>query len=297
MKKKISLILIICILNVLNVSVFANADDNYFLETNKLPDGSIFLEDYNPMGQNNSLLSIIDTDDRIRITSPNYPNSTICYLESSFSTGRSRGTAWMSGRNFALTAAHCVYDYNNNTSASSAVIFPAANEDTLPFGGCFAASYYVCPEYYIDPSAYNDWAILYFNANVGERTGYLGYLYTPESLTGQGVIVRGYAGEYFRQMWSGYGKITDDAYSRLFYTADTTPGQSGAPLLQMINRNYVSIGIHNNGVGTGQFNKGYKFSYELVSLIENLRGNNNVFEEDDFIEFEEDGGFEDGVVP
>ena len=109
------------------------------------------------------------------------------------------------------------------------------------------------------PSYYHDWGVIRLNTSIGNNSGYLGFHYcsynlVPSNLAEgenlRSVMVSGYASdrnalgdtstindEYFQYVSSGYivGDITENTsiptYRRIEHRADTTDGQSGAPLI------------------------------------------------------------------
>ena len=91
-----------------------------------------------------------------------------------------------------------------------------------------------------------DYALVKLNRTVGSQTGWFGYGYEQTSV-GTKVRITGYPGEKNQTQWYMSGNIFAQSQYRLWYTIDTTPGQSGAPIYLPT---YIAVGVHTDGLVT-----------------------------------------------
>ena len=207
---------------------------------------------------------IIGTDDRVRVNPTTvYPYSAIAFIRvlwPDFST--TLGTAWMVSNKIAITAAHCIYNSAFGGSPINIEIVPAKNGPFLwnnPYGQTLSCtSSAVSSEYAFNTDSEYDWGIINIGTNYGSQTGTIGYgYYSDNELLNQPVTISGYPGDsdkvYYQYKSTGY--ISSLYNGHLYYTNDTTGGQSGSPILSSSN---IAYGLHTNGGSV--YNYGVRFT-------------------------------------
>ena len=120
--------------------------------------------------------SIIGTDDRTQITSTSsWPYSAICHLQMKFPNGNTYvGSATMYDKNVAVTAGHCLYSEEDGGWATSVLVVPGMNGNSMPFGSAYATTISVPQGWTQNGSSDYDWGVIKLNTNIGENTGYFG---------------------------------------------------------------------------------------------------------------------------
>ena len=212
--------------------------------------------------------AIIGEDDRVAVPKPEvYPYSTIARIEVTGACGHTwDGTGFMIGRNFLLTAAHCLFCPEHRMGAEKAVFcFGYRNrrncmlryegEWTAFVGTDFASGY--------DQGAMaEDWCFVRFEENIGEETGWLGFN-TPED--GE-LNSRIYKAVGYRKEELKYALGAAAAYDARLFTcpADTIQGNSGGPYLF---EDQYADGIIVAEDRRNQLNIGRRLTPEIWSLM------------------------------
>lgn len=205
---------------------------------------------YIPNEYNISTSSIIGTDDRTTVSSTTYPYSAVGYMVSTFSDGTTlRGTAFLIAPNVALTAGHMVFDETHGT-ASSAVFIPGRDGSTYPYGSTEVYQFSSTTDWAYNYDDDYDWAVLILTDNIGNDTGWVGFrwYHSYSSCVGLDVEITGYPKYYNNgttvqyQQYAMTGTITKATDYRLYYTIDTSGGNSGGPIWEA--DTYYVIGVH-----------------------------------------------------
>lgn len=262
-----------------SISVYAESESNGLeIETLDLRTGEIsndFLPEYSEnsafpatQGSEGTLPApyvIIGDDDRTIIEeTTRIPYRYIGRLEIRYAGNSSSitvGTGFLVGKSTILTAAHCVY--SGTQTISSITFIPGKNGSTNPYGTYTAAKIHVPTNYKEAVTAQDetnkwkyDYALIELNEDIGSQLGYFalgGYntQYTLDELVGKQAIVVGYPGNSGGKMYRHKSDIigyNTDEY-QLYYTTDTTGGQSGSPVFIYTGTGakYYVVGIHNGG--------------------------------------------------
>ena len=211
----------------------------------------------------------------------------------------SYGTAWMISDDAAATAAHVIY-HETDGWATNVLVIPGLCYDPPvlmqmgylfgPYGYAAATELVVSTQWHDSASLNHDWGVLRLNSSIGNSSGYLGFQFCSYNLFDsnleedenlRSITLSGYAGdrnnltdssafndEYFQYVSSGeiVGDTTENVsiptYRKLEYRADTTGGQSGAPVLY----EGKSIGFHSGGEDMNQ-NRGTGITSQLYSFL------------------------------
>lgn len=169
-----------------------------------------------------------------------FPFSTVVKIHGNFANKTFDCSGWMVGQSTVVTAAHCIYDYDETKAfATNVVVTPALNSDdpnSEPFGHCDAifAWYINLWETTGDPQY--DYGAYALSCHVGEQTGNLGYrVMTDAQINGARVNLVGYPMDKGGStMWFGLGNILGTATDFLFFDNDGYGGQSGGPVWELI---------------------------------------------------------------
>ncbi|TVR69248.1 MAG: serine protease [Sphaerobacteraceae bacterium] len=197
-----------------------------------------------------SLEAIFGNDERQRVTpTTDFPASGIAQV-TMFNNGTPYGTCTGTfvGPDTVLTAAHCLYT-DETEFATSVTVVPGRDGVKEPFGYQWASEAWIPNEWITIGNPYWDWGMLRLpDKSLGNEVGWfdIGVLAT-QSLESSSFnpIVTGYPGDNDKPsgtMWTStkpsFTSVTDQY---LFYTIDTTPGQSGAAVRRGSDQSVVGI--------------------------------------------------------
>lgn len=182
--------------------------------------------------------------------------------------------------NIALTSGHCIYDATGNLSdwctkkhglAKEIRVFPGRIDDQYPYYAG-AAHCIVDTGWTSNLNSEYDWGIIVLDSNVGEKCGTFGFAYSESyaGWPGQTVTVAGYPGEYpiGTPVYTQYAhkEKVNAAHDRyMTYLADTSAGQSGAPVLEQ-GTNYA-VSIHHGQFQNKHYNMGVNINKSRFQTI------------------------------
>ncbi|MEY8428031.1 trypsin-like peptidase domain-containing protein [Lachnospiraceae bacterium 46-15] len=163
------------------------------------------------------------------------------------------GTVFLVGKSTILTAAHCFFD--GNKKVSSVTFIPGKNGSSNPYGFDESTKLHI-PTKYKEAYAANhedekwkyDYALVELSGTPGAKLGYFalgGYntQYSIEKLVGEKAIVIGYPTTKMHRHKSDIIGYNSEKY-QIYYTTDTTSGQSGAPVFIYTgigNKEYIKL--------------------------------------------------------
>jgi glutamyl endopeptidase len=212
-------------------------------------------------GPDQSHASIIDgVDDRTPVDDPTeFPSRSMVHVVSDLETC----SGWLYGKDIVATAGHCVSDGHGRWASLGQVrVVPAHYGEASfaasePFGFCGASRLYSTVGWTESEDEDYDYGAIKLNCEIGKQTGWLGYGWTALSLVGKPVNVVGYkhvkslakckgkGGDFVLACW-GPGNVKDSSTHQLFYSADTSPETSGAPVLDSSACASCALAIHAN---------------------------------------------------
>eukprot|EP00111_Clytia_hemisphaerica_P020580 TCONS_00060605-protein len=189
------------------------------------------------------------------------PYQWVCRLSMTFSAKKYVGTGWLCYTNSSkydvvVTSGHCVYETSTGKFAESVTVVPGADGKYAPWG-----AFTVGPSSLRASAGWKAAGPNKSNFDYGAilipKTNYLGAcaMYVDESPVNQQALISGYPGSNpsnapYGYNWEEQGPIVSANSNILFYTIDTSGGQSGSPVFagsNFNNINYIniySIGIH-----------------------------------------------------
>lgn len=205
-------------------------------------------EPYNPVKhlENNEEimpLELIGPDNRVRtMFTDMFPFSAVAYMEVEFPNGTMQATAAICHRNIAITAAHCVYSEELGGWAKSIKLWPGKKGDYEPFGYATVYKQHISTDFMSGNNLNDDWAMLQLSSTIGDYSGWLGLqTYGDYSfLKDKYMRLIGYPSN---EQYISIGTFANTSTTNLYYTADTTDGESGSPVFDDESRDYI-IGVH-----------------------------------------------------
>jgi glutamyl endopeptidase len=214
--------------------------------------------------------TVLGPDGRVQESVPNdYPWRAIVYM----TTNQGQCTGFMMSRDVVVTAGHCVYEGGWVTSYR---IVPAKNGGSEPYGSCSGgiADVWTTSSWISTGSADNDYGLIKLTCDIGNTVGWFGWWYnTGENLVNQFFFVEGFPGDHPAQMWWDGDVVNQQSATRMFYSIDTAPGESGSPIYHFnsvtagLCGGWCVTGIHTNGPFDSAFNSGTRFTPTVMSFI------------------------------
>ena len=188
---------------------------------------------------------IIGPDDRGQITAPTlnaYPYCTLAYLNVTYKNGaRTNGSGCFVGENKILTSAHVLYS-NQNGVATSVTITPGGLLSN--FSSVTTSEICLNSQYLNSPSVDQDYGVIVIEDSL--ETGYLGMSSKSKTELSNVILAGTYgypADKATGTLWYSSGTLSSILERTFCHNADTMDGQSGSPLFDMADFNYV-IGVH-----------------------------------------------------
>lgn len=204
---------------------------------------------------NSRIESIIGVaDDRIRIRQTTIdPWRRICSLEITGPLGSGTGTGWLVGPKTIITAGHCVHDRRMGGWAERIRIIPGRDNHLEPFPQAVTtATRFSSVKRWVNfADAGYDFGAIHLDEPIGNIVGWFGFAsLARDTLRQHTVNVAGYAGDFKfegRKLAFHSGQVLQVDDRRIYYDADTMPGQSGAPVWIYTTENPdepIVVGIH-----------------------------------------------------
>ncbi|HNT78107.1 MAG TPA: trypsin-like serine protease [Anaerolineae bacterium] len=217
---------------------------------------------------------IIGDDDRLKVTdTTNFPWSTVVKIHGNFGAFSFNCSGWMLGPSTVATSAHCIYDYGDtNTYATNVIVTPAMNSDSPnsePFGHCEAYKAWIINLWETIGDPKYDYGVYMLRCRVGEQTGNLGYrVMTDEQIDEALTNVTGYPlDKGGTTMWFGMGNVLETPADFLLYDNDTTGGQSGAPVWELIDDACQVCVVATHRSGIDDHNTGVRITNDVFDFL------------------------------
>jgi V8-like Glu-specific endopeptidase len=198
--------------------------------------------------------NVVGTDDRVRVTdTQSYPWNTIGYIGNRYPSGNAyRGTGAIVAPYMVLTGAHMVYSLNDGGYVNELNFSPGQKQTsaggavTRPYGQ-FTATSWVTNQNYIDALKTTvdefkyDYGAVFFSTpftGVGLNT-YMPLVFDITPSLGDIINLAGYPGSVqgetnSQAMWRSSGGVNNVTDRIIYYDADTTGGNSGGPVWQLL---------------------------------------------------------------
>lgn len=187
------------------------------------------------------LTNVIGDDDRSELATNSLPGRAIGRLDGGC-------TAFMVGKNYAMTAAHCVYNPETQTLRTDLKTLKVAPNGDTSFAESWISSVWIGTTQPVEERS-RDWAILKLEKDIGTKTGWFG-------VSNQNILQN----LPFTTALAGYTSDIDggekphvqtrcyimkiDENGRLLHECDTSKGSSGSPMFTKTNDGYYVAAIN-----------------------------------------------------
>ncbi len=242
----------------------------------------------------------VGDDERVPVTDPTTsPWRHTCALRITASDGVTLllGTGWLIAPRVVITAAHCLFVRPKPTSAkhfsgrvSAVEVIPALAGTTRPYGSSRATRFDVPKEWSAslapptDNDADFDYGAIFLDGSGFPGAGSFSFGVVPEEiLAGQALDIPGYPYHVDGQTDGGtvlnhYPRNGHDSIAvndlpvdrdgkQLYYSIDTSGGQSGAPVLLDVGGKATVIGIHTTGYRSAGINSARRIDEQLFACL------------------------------
>jgi V8-like Glu-specific endopeptidase len=223
--------------------------------------------------------SVLGTDERVRVKNTHqYPwriNASL--LITAADNSQWIGTGWFISPRTLVTAGHCVYikgdEPGRNGWVKKIQILPGRNGSELPFGSMTATEFWSVKGWGDLGQELYDYGAIILPAAFETDLGFYGFgVFDDEVLKASVANIAGYPGDKPQgTLHYDHREVADVNPDKVFYTADTAGGQSGACVYVFHEGKRVGVAIHAYGGATS--NSGTRISSQVFSNLKSwLRG-------------------------
>jgi V8-like Glu-specific endopeptidase len=216
-----------------------------------------FFASYPELYQRSISEVIIGTDDRVRISpTTSFPWRAVCALRiTAQDNTKWIGTGWLVAPRTVITAGHCVYMHDHGGWPKSIEVIPGLNDSQRPFGSCTGTTFRSVVGWVNSKQREYDYGaiILPTNCRPGDKTGVFGFAVKDNPyLMNAYLNLSGYPGDKGgNQQWFMARRAKSVAPRVIYYEIDTMGGQSGSPVWVKVGNARYAVGIHTNGLISG----------------------------------------------
>ena len=206
------------------------------------------------------------------------PYNMICCLEIRHRAGNFLGTGWLASPRLIVTAGHNVYDSRHGGWAQTIVVTPGRSaSSTLGRQEVTRHRFRATRQYIRNGSFEYDYGAIFLPRSFDRsKVGFFGVKnFTADRLRGLTVNIAGYPSGTGKRLFAHAGPIRRVTPRLVRYLIDTSPGQSGSPLIfgkkNSAGRivDYLVCGIHNSNLGSA--NGAARINNSVFSLIKQWR--------------------------
>lgn len=235
------------------------------------------------LGLDGAAQDVVGDENRTRQRQTNQPPfRMICSIEIAFGdeTPVPAATGWLVGRRTVVTAGHVLWW---DQKVSRVRVIPGRDGANPNQPGFESTSFHLHPQWTgsTGQRPENDIAAIRLPVPIGEQIGWFGVAAIDQSqLDNHRINIAGYprsvtnvAVDPCTELWFEVSTIAMVEAERLFYTLDTSPGQSGAPVMLWPNMLAANgppmvVGVHARGFdGRGQFNSATRIDAGKLGLL------------------------------
>lgn len=220
------------------------------------------------------LEAVIGTDERVRITEttklPWRLNASL--LITAADNSQWIGTAWFISPRTLVTAGHCVYIKHSGVQGRDGFVkkiqvLPGRDGSAVPFGGLTATEFWTVKGWAENGLETFDYGAIVLPAPFPQNLGHYAFGVFPDTTLLQSVAnISGYPGDKpSGTQWYDKRKIASLKPEKVFYSADTAGGQSGACVYIIRASKRVGVAIHAYGGATA--NSGTRISAEVFANL------------------------------
>ena len=179
-----------------------------------------------------------------------------------------QGTGYLVGPNVLLTAAHNTYQIGTGVvdQVRAYLQYENGGSSTPYYAGTFIWS----TAYTQYGNENYDWCIMIMQDDLGGEVGWYYGLgtYGDYNPVGDDITISGYSSSVFGA-YQHYcdGEITDKTTYKIKYDIDTKSGQSGSPVYNAYQTNWIAWGIHTKSASLFTDASGVRFTYTLYDII------------------------------
>lgn len=220
------------------------------------------------------LEAVLGSDERLRVPNTSqYPwRLSASLLITATDNSQWIGTGWFISPRTLVTAGHCVFIKHSGVAGRDGwvkkiQVMPGRKGSHLPFGGLSATEFWTVRGWGDDGLELYDYGAIVLPAPFSGDLGTFGFgVFDDGELLASTVNVAGYPGDKEQgTLWYDHRAIGSVKADKVFYSADTAGGQSGACVYVIQEGQRVAVAIHAYGGATA--NSGTRISSQVFDNL------------------------------